>query len=89
MKVYKYNLTKLIEIFDRKVQVEQKFKSLEIENRDEHFHHSIREKIEMLKEELRYEISLFKDHEENELVKILKNFFKSLYENNAEILNKV
>lgn len=79
-------MTKLIEIFDRKVQVEQKFKNLENEKRDEHFRFSLREKIEALKHELKYEISQFKQKEENELVKILKNFFKSLYENNADIL---
>ena len=82
-------MTKLIEIFDRKVQVEQKFKNLELENRDELFQLSIREKIEVLKDELRFEISLFKEHEESELIKILKNFFKSLHENNAEILNRI
>lgn len=82
-------MTKLIEIFDRKVLVEQKFKNLQLEHREEHFQFSIKEKIEILKDELRYEISLFKEHEESELIKILKNFFKSLYENNAEILNRI
>jgi len=82
-------LTKLIEIFDRKVFVEQKLKNLQMENRDEFIQESIREKIENLKQELKHEISLFKEEKENELINILKNFFKSLYENNSEILNKV
>lgn len=82
-------MTKLIEIFDRKVFVEQKLKNLQLENKDEFIQESIREKIESLKQELKHEISLFKEEKENELIKILKNFFKSLYENNSEILNKV
>ncbi len=69
--------------------MEQKFKNLDLEIKEEGFHPSMKEKIQILKDELKYEISLFKEKEENELIKILKNFFKSLYENNAEILNKI
>lgn len=81
-------MTKIIEIFDRKVVEEQHLKALEAENRDEMILNEKKTRIENLKEELRHEITLFKRVEENELIKIIKNFFKSLHENNSEILNK-
>jgi hypothetical protein len=41
-----------------------------------------------MKEELMHEISLFKTNKENELIEIIKKFFRCLNENNNDILNK-
>ena len=81
---YKYDLTKLMEIFDRKNIEEQNQK----ECKDDRMKEAILIKLSNMKEELQHEISLFKNNKENELIEIIKKFFRCLHENNSEILNK-
>ena len=56
-------------------------------NYDDEFKFSYKEKIINLKKELQEEINLFKNENENQLIEIIKNFFKTFNDNNFQIMN--
>ena len=89
MQKYEVELKGLIEIFDRKERLETEISFLLKElNRTEERENEINELkyfLENLNQQLVYEIYNFKSLRENDLLNIIKKFFKDKAESNIEI----